>query len=123
MRACGISPHKVLLAGTLMVCAELLTTSHAGANGVPFQTGDVLAAVGHGKINHFTPTGLVLDTLDTNTNSLQDAGMAFDAAGSLFATMYDDDTVYRFDSSGMPSGPFGSGYNAHPESIVFDRNG
>lgn len=88
-----------------------------------FETGDVFAGVGNGKINHFSPHGVLLDTLDTQGGSTEDTGMAFDAAGNLYATGFDGNEVYTFDTRGNRLGTFGSGFDGNPESIVFDKDG
>jgi hypothetical protein len=50
-------------------------------------------------------------------------GMAFDAAGNLYATALNGDNVFEFDHRGNLLGTFGSGFNLYPESIVFDSSG
>jgi DNA-binding beta-propeller fold protein YncE len=96
----------------------------ANASGVPYNKGDVFAAVGNGQIKHFSPTGTLLDTLDTTTGSLENAGMAFDLAGNLYATQFEANQVSKFDNAGNLIGPFGSGFSGnHPESIVRDAAG
>lgn len=94
---------------------------HAAA---PFNTGDVFAGVGAGQVKHFSPTGTLLDTLNSTTASNECTGMAFDANGNLHATMFSANTISKFDSSGnLLVANFGSGYNADPESIVRDTAG
>ncbi len=96
----------------------------AQASGVPYNKGDVFAAVGNGFIKHFSSTGTLLDTLDTTTGSLENAGMAFDLTGNLYATQFEANVVSKFDNAGNLSGPFGSGFAGnHPESIVRDAAG
>ncbi len=93
------------------------------ASGIAFQTGDVLAGVGNGQIKHFNADGTLLDTLDTGAGNTEDTGMAFDVVGNLYATVFQANNLYKFDNKGNRVGPFGSGYNQDPESIVFDKNG
>src|SRR2546425_10881809 len=109
----------------LFVSAVVLSTrlQSIQASGIAFQTGDVLAGVGNGKIKHFNPDGTLLDILDTGAGSTEDTGMAFDAAGNLYATAFQANNVYKFDNTGNPIGTFGSGYNQDPESVVFDKGG
>jgi sugar lactone lactonase YvrE len=105
----------------VLTIGSLIVSSQAGASGVAFQTGDVLASVGGGMIRHYSATGTLLDTLDSTTNSFENTGMCFDAAGNLYATQFTADTVSKFDSSGnLLNANFGSGYNSNPESCVFD---
>ena len=93
------------------------------ASGVAFQSGDVFAGVGNGTIRHFRNDGTLLDTLDTGAGSTEDTGMGFDATGSLYATVFQANNLYKFDHSGNRIGTFGSGYNQDPESMVFDNTG
>src|SRR5256885_440929 len=62
------------------------------AGGIAFQTGDVLAGVGNGKIKLFSADGTLLDTLITGASSF-DTGMAFDPAGNLYATAFNAQNV------------------------------
>ena len=55
----------------------------AVAGGVAFQTGDVLAGVGTGRIKHFNSTGTLVDTLDTGTTCNEQSGMALTADATL----------------------------------------
>ena len=93
------------------------------ASGIAFQTGDIFAGVGNGRIKHFGPDGTLLDTLDTGAGSTEDTGMAFDASGNLYATVFEANNLYKFDNRGNRIGTFGGGYNRDPESIVFDKSG
>lgn len=86
-----------------------------------FNTGDVFAAVGNGKVKRFSPAGTLLQTLDSGSNSQDTAGMAFDSAGNLYSTQFTSNQVFKFDLNGNLLGAFGSGFDAHPESIVIDK--
>jgi hypothetical protein len=72
-------------AAFVLLLSAAVFSSAVQASGVAFQTGDVLAGIGAGKIKHFRSDGMLLDTLDTGGNTF-DTGMAFDAAGNLYAT-------------------------------------
>jgi len=109
-----------LIASLLM---PVVAAQPARAAGVPYTVGDVFAAVGDGKIKHFSSTGTLLDTLDSGTGSNEDTGMAFDPAGNLYSTQFAANTAVKFDNQGNLVGTFGGGYNAHPESIVRDSAG
>jgi len=98
----------------------------------PFAPGEVLAAVGSGKVKRFAPDGTVIQTLDTADSSggaRNTTGMAVDGLNNLYVTLFTENaspqsgTVYKFDSSGRLLGSFGTSYNAHPESIVLDATG
>jgi Bacterial Ig-like domain (group 1) len=121
----GRSPGRtpVLTAAmAAVVIVALVSASTAGANGVPFSKGDVLADVGGGLIKHFSPTGTLLDTLETTTGTNEGDGMCFDKEGNLYATQgFIANTMSKFDVNGnLLVASFGSGFNEHPESCVFD---
>jgi hypothetical protein len=109
-----------LLAGLL---APLFGAHPALASGVGYHTGDVFAAIGDGKIKHFSSTGTLLDTLDSATGSAEDAGMAFDLGGNLYSTQFTANTMVKFDNQGNRLGTFGSGFGSDPESVVRDHVG
>ncbi|MFH2002837.1 MAG: SdrD B-like domain-containing protein, partial [Planctomycetota bacterium] len=88
-----------------------------------FNYGDVFAAVGYDKIHHYDNAGNFIEELDTVTGGDYITGMAFDTAGNLYATCFSTDQVIVFDKMGNLVGPFGSGYNSHPESAVFNSAG
>lgn len=94
------------------------------AAGVPYNVGDVFVGVGAGKIKHFSPTGTLLDTLDTLCGGGDTLGMAFDTSGNLFGTTNFGCTpqVYKFNNSGTLIGPVAPGLTS-AESIVFDTSG
>lgn len=96
----------------------------AHASGVPYHVGDVFAGIGNGVIGHFSPTGTLLDTLNTDSLSAEDTGMCFDAAGNLYSTNYDTRNMSKFDNAGnLVQFPFGSGLEPGSESCVFDQAG
>jgi uncharacterized repeat protein (TIGR02543 family) len=114
------------IAITQVVCgiAAALLATLAFADGVAFNVGDVLAAVGSGKVKHFSNTGTLLDTLDTTTGSSYTAGMCFDAAGNLYVTTFASNTVSKFNSAGnLVVANFGSGYNSDNESCAVGSGG
>jgi len=95
------------------------------------QTGDVFVAIGglesEGQVQWYR-NGALLTTLDTGQANTFAAGMAFDAAGNLYVTVFNAANVIRFDRNGNRLGSFGSGYSVDgisndPESILFDSGG
>ena len=88
----------------------------------PYNTGDVFVGVGNGFIKHFSPSGVLLDTLNTGTGCGEDTGMAFTSTSHLLATTFGCGVV-EFDNMGNLIGPFGSGYNTDTESVVIDGAG
>jgi len=109
----------------LVALAVSLGSEPASASGVPYSVGDVFAAVGAGKIKHFSSTGVLLDTLDTTTGSAESTGMAFDLAGNLYGTQFEAGVVSKFDNAGNLLNPawVGGLDSNHPESIVRDFAG
>ncbi len=110
-------------AGSVNVTAQRSSSAlslNAPQSVTAFQLGDVFAAVGQGKIKRFSPSGVLLQTLDSGSGSSETAGMAFDSAGNLYSTQFQGNSVYKFDINGTLIGPFGSGFDSHPESIVID---
>jgi sugar lactone lactonase YvrE len=95
----------------------------AGAAGVPYSLGDVFASRGDGTIDHLSPNGTLLDTLNTGASGVVGGGMAFDPAGNLYSTGFQANAVFKFDKFGNLVGTFASGFNADPESIVRDASG
>ncbi len=89
-------------------------------------SGDIFVSVGNGLVQEWTPSGALVRTLDTgkgpNPTGIT-TGLAFSPADKLFVTDWGADDVSQFGIDGTLIGSFGSGYNAHPESIVFDSSG
>ena len=114
-RAGHSSRHRAtVLAAALLWTAPLFAV-------VPFNVGDVFAGVGRGKFNHFSPTGVLLETLDDTqaVGSGEDAttGMCFDPAGNMFGTNLDKSTMSKFSNNGtLLAATFGS--FSGPESCL-----
>src|SRR5262245_29482132 len=94
----------------------------------PYTVGDVFVGVGTGFNKHFSPAGVLLDTLNTLTGCNEDLGMAFTSTNHLLATAafgacFGAGQVVEFDDMGNLIGPFGSGYSDSTESIVIDASG
>jgi hypothetical protein len=95
------------------------TTTQTG-----FPSGDVFVSVGNGLVQERHPDGTLVQTLNTDKGAgIFTTGLAFDAAGNLYVTDFNANDVSKFNGSGTLVGSFGSGYNADPESILFDASG
>lgn len=95
----------------------------AAQSSTAFGIGDVFVAVGNGLVQWRLPDGTLNATLDTGLGGFT-TGMAFDKTpGNLYVTNFSAGAVTRFDTSGNRLGTFGTGYNANPESILFDAAG
>jgi hypothetical protein len=88
-----------------------------------FVSGDVLVSVGDGLVQERSPSGALVRTLNTGKgNGIFTTGLALDSAARLYVTDFNAQDVTKILSDGTASS-FGSGYNADPESIVFDSAG
>ncbi|HEY2213740.1 MAG TPA: hypothetical protein VGH31_01700, partial [Acidimicrobiales bacterium] len=111
------------LALVLGSCTAFALAPSAYADGVKFNSGDVLAALGNGTIGHFSPSGTLLDTLNTTSGSSEETGMCFDSAGNLYVTNFEANSMSKFDSNGnLVAASFGSGFNQDPESCAFNSS-
>jgi hypothetical protein len=107
-----------------LLCLIGLGPRLSEASGVPFKVGDVFAALNEEKIQHFSPDGVLLDTLNTATGrGSQNTGMAFDLAGNLYATTWSANSMSKFNNTGVRLGGFGSGFNSNPNSALVDAAG
>jgi hypothetical protein len=114
---------------TLVMAASMFAgAGSAAANHIAYAKGDVFAGVGAGKINHYGPTGTLLEQLDTTTGPMNppgnETGMCFDPAGKLYATDYDAIDMAKFNNlGGLSTYPFGPDFQYPPESCVVDQAG
>ena len=108
-----------LLVATVVV---LVGASHARANGVPLTNGDVLAATGNGQVKNFSPSGTLLDTLDTTTGSTYTTGMCFDSSNDLFVTDFSTNALSEFDTGGNLKAASFATTASTPESCAPDAS-
>ena len=90
--------------------------------------GDVLLSIGGGKIEEHTPSGTLVQTLDSTTGTNENDGMCFDSAGDLYSTNgFSYGSVAKFDANGnLVNKDFvtpAETNNGHPESCVVDSSG
>ena len=94
----------------------------AAQAGSTYVLGDVFAAVGDGTVQEFTPTGVLVQTLNTGQGGFT-TGMAFDHTSNLYVTNFSNGTITKFDNMGnVVSGIWASGMSL-PESISPNPNG
>jgi hypothetical protein len=106
----------LVLAGTVMI-----TT---GARALPTNVnGDVFVGVGNGQVFQYTQTGTLVQKLQSPNTGTEDTGMAFDSSGTLYSTNFESNQIVTYNTNGIATGTFGSGFNSHPESILFDSSG
>lgn len=107
----------------LTLAIALVAGLIASAAEAQFQSGNVLAGVGAGKIKRFSSTGTLLQTLDSGTTSSETTGMCFDASGNLFGTLFTINQVAKYNNSGtMLSNTFGGTF-LNAESCNVDATG
>jgi hypothetical protein len=105
------------VACALLLGASFVTTAQAGST---YQKGDVFAAIGSGQVDEFTPTGVLVQTLNDGSGATFTTGMAFDSAGNLYVTNFGSGTVSKLDNMGnIVNSSFITGVGTKiPESIV-----
>jgi hypothetical protein len=127
----GIHMKKFIEATVLLVLLLLAGSAALGQAPLTFQTGDVFAGIGNGQIQVYRLTPQIegpsvytlVATLTIPSTNTYDTGMAFDAAGNLYATQFSFGAVSKFDTHGNASlfaGDFGA---VSPESLAFDNTG
>ena len=104
--------------GLVVLCFALLVGF--STNAFAWSVGDIFAGVGSSTIKVYDQTGTLKQTLTTGSTN-ENTGMAFDAAGNLYATQFSGG-VSKFAPDGTYLGTFGSGYS-NPESAVRDASG
>lgn len=108
---------------SLVVALLVLATA---ADAAPFQTGDVFASVGSGRVKVFRPDGTFVQELNTGLGSSETTGSAFDASGNFYVTSFGLSNMSMFDNNGnlLAPNPFATNdASSHNESIVFDASG
>jgi len=90
------------LLATYFVVAYVVpaTPTPASADHILYRAGDIFAGVGNGKINHYDPSGNLLEILNTGSTSTEDTGMCFDRLGNLYATVFEVQRFAKFDNKG-----------------------
>lgn len=107
-----------------LVCLSACGLAAGPVLAVAFNVGDVFAAVGNGRVKHFSPTGTLIETLDDTTGSQFDAGMCFDASGNLYVTNFSTSSISKFNNTGaLVAANYITGIATSPESCVFDTAG
>ncbi len=101
---------------TLLLGVAAVTESWA----LPYQIGDVFASVGSGRVKVFSPTGTLLQTLDTTTGSRETTGGAFDSNGNFYVTSFTSGHLTKFDNNGNFVGHLASGLPSL-ESVSFNQ--
>jgi Big-like domain-containing protein len=118
------SRFVLLLVAMALAIAAAFGAPIASASGVAYAVGDVFAGDSNGLIKHFSPTGVLLDTLNTQSNSFEDTGMCFGESGNLRSTNFTANNMTLFDNMGnVLTFPWAGPFSQHPESCVLDATG
>jgi sugar lactone lactonase YvrE len=86
-------------------------------------TGDVFVGVQNGQVFQYDQTGNLIQKLQSPNTGTEDTGMVFDSSGTLYSTNFQSNQIVKYNTNGTFIGTFGSGFNAHPESMVIDKSG
>ncbi len=114
-----------LFTGSLLAgLASMVLLALAGtAQAVPFQTGDVFAAVANGQVQHWRAGSGLLATYSDGQGGFT-TGMAFDSTGNLYMTNFSNSNISKFDNNGNFLGTWASNDSfSSNESILFDASG
>ncbi|MBI3194095.1 MAG: hypothetical protein HYZ34_06450, partial [Ignavibacteriae bacterium] len=91
-------------------------------NSAPLQRGDVLVGIDSARIRHYDSLGTYLGDLqmpfDSTFSHNKITGMMTDWDGNLYATLFQDSRIGKFDASGTYLGYFDGVQDSHPESIT-----
>jgi outer membrane protein assembly factor BamB len=124
------SAHRRLVPLAVLLVSVMLLVFGAQptyANHLPYTIGEVFAGVGDGKISRYTPTGVLIEQLDTTSGSAEETGMCFDGntpTANLRSTNFTANNMTRFNNmGGVQTHPWAGPFNADPESCVVDGNG
>jgi len=109
----------LIAAGVLVLLAGPSPATHA----TTYQVGDVFVATDLGGTVQWRHADGTLHATLATLPSPATTGMAFDTSSNLYVTGFDGNQVSVLNNMGVLSGSFGSGYNANPESILFDAAG
>ena len=92
------------------------------ASAAPYALGDVFASTGSGKVNVYSQSGVLKQTLDTGLGGFTTGG-TFDKDGNFYVTAFSANVVSKFDNNGnLVDASWANGI-ASVESIVFDAAG
>src|SRR5262245_11024035 len=117
--------------GALLVLGGLLGSAPQPAAADPLMHGDVIVGLGssadgtlEGEVRNFSASGDLRQSLFTNSGSFEENGMCMDTARNLYTTNFDANSMSKFDANGnLLHSHFGTGFNEHPNSCVFDASG
>ena len=110
-----------MLAPAILGVAWLAWVPISGA--ATFTKGDVFVSGQGDVVDWRHADGTLVQVLHTGVLNGITAGLTLDANHKLYVTTFFGRVVSVFDTSGNPTGTFGSGYTSNIESILFDATG
>jgi hypothetical protein len=97
------------------------SASPAAAAG--YTKGDLFVSRGDGHVEERTPSGALVQTLNSGKAFPSSSGSAFDpTTGTFYVTEFGNQSVSKYNNLGTFVGNFGSGYNSDPESVLVDKS-
>jgi hypothetical protein len=92
------------------------------AQALPFQLGDIFAAVNNGDVQHYNAAGTLLETLNTGQGGFT-TGMAFDASQNLHVTNFSANSLSTFNNQGVLQAGTCCAGSGSPESVTINNAG
>lgn len=107
---------------TFGVLGALLLLWSAQAQALPFNLGDIFAAVNQGRVQHYNSAGVLLETLNTGVGGFT-TGMAFDAGQNLHVTNFSVNSLSTFNNQGVLQAGTCCPGSGSPESVTVNNAG
>jgi tripartite motif-containing protein 71 len=99
-----------------------ITSNLNSVSGLAFDSKGNLYATNNGYyINKYNSSGEYISSISSNLNGV--TGLAFDTSDNLYAANNYDDTISKFNSSGLFLSTIGSGKLSYPQGLAFDSSG
>lgn len=113
--------RKLCIIAAAMAAAGLVQTEAFAA---PFSYGDIFASVNNGQVQHYSSSGVLLETLDTGLGGVT-SGIGFDQQGNMYVSNHSKNSITRFSAdAGHTSSIFSNNLDMKkPEGIIFDNSG
>jgi hypothetical protein len=92
------------------------------AQALPFNIGDIFAAVNNGNVQHYNSAGTLLETLNTGQGGFT-TGMAFDASQNLHVTNFSANSLSTFNNQGVLQPGTCCAGSGLPESVTINNAG
>lgn len=102
--------------------AALVLLWSPAAQALPFNLGDIFAAVNLGRVQHYDSAGNLLETLNTGVGGFT-TGMAFDASQNLHVTNFSANSLSTFNNQGVLQPGTCCAGSGLPESVTMNNAG